>query len=162
MRSGKQGIKFTQDSIDALTEYDWPGNVRQLRNEIERVVAYGSEGLRVRVQDLSPEVTRSRPALAGRPPLSRAYASSGDDNDGAGTRHEFSSARNLSRSSHKSHPVVKIKEATAELERKLIGDALTRNRHNLSRTASDLGLSRRGLRLKLAQLGIDRERPSNG
>jgi hydrogenase-4 transcriptional activator len=159
VRSGKQGIKFTQDSIDALTEYDWPGNVRQLRNEIERVVAYGSEGLRVRVQDLSPEVTRSRSAPSGRPPLSRAYAGNGDGDDGVGARHEFSSARNLSRSSHKSQPVVKLKEATAELERKLIGDALARNRHNLSRTASDLGLSRRGLRLKLAQLGIERERP---
>jgi hydrogenase-4 transcriptional activator len=157
VRSGKQGIKFTQDSIDALTEYDWPGNVRQLRNEIERVVAYGSEGLRVRVQDLSPEVTRSRSAPAGRPPL-RSYAGNGDGDDGAGARHR-SSARNLSGSSHKGQPIVKLKEATAELERKLIGDALARNRHNLSRTASDLGLSRRGLRLKLAQLGIERERP---
>jgi hydrogenase-4 transcriptional activator len=158
VRSGKQGIKFTQDSIDALTEYDWPGNVRQLRNEIERVVAYGSEGLRVRVQDLSPEVTRSRAAQSERPPLSRAYTGNGDGDDGAGARHR-SSDRNLSGSSHKGQPIVKLKEATAELERRLIGDALARNRHNLSRTASDLGLSRRGLRLKLAQLGIERERP---
>jgi DNA-binding NtrC family response regulator len=35
-------------------------------------------------------------------------------------------------------------------------DALARNRNNLSRTALDLGLSRRGLRLKLVQLGIQK------
>ena len=52
---------------------------------------------------------------------------------------------------------VKLKEATAILERQLIEESLVRNRNNLSRTALDLGLSRRGLRLKLAQLGIHRE-----
>jgi two-component system response regulator HupR/HoxA len=52
---------------------------------------------------------------------------------------------------------VKLKEATAVLERQLIEEGLARNKHNLSRTANDLGLSRRGLRLKLAQLGIQRE-----
>jgi DNA-binding NtrC family response regulator len=51
---------------------------------------------------------------------------------------------------------VKLKEATAALERELIQDALARNRNNLSRTALDLGLSRRGLRLKLVQLGIQK------
>jgi DNA-binding NtrC family response regulator len=51
---------------------------------------------------------------------------------------------------------VNLKEATAALERQLIQDALARNRNNLSRTAADLGLSRRGLRLKLGQLGISR------
>jgi len=38
----------------------------------------------------------------------------------------------------------------------LIAESLIRNKNNLSRTAIDLGLSRRGLRLKLAQLGIQR------
>jgi DNA-binding NtrC family response regulator len=52
---------------------------------------------------------------------------------------------------------VKLKDATAALERQLIGESLQRNKHNLSRTALDLGLSRRGLRLKLAQLGISRD-----
>ena len=52
---------------------------------------------------------------------------------------------------------VRLKVATAELERRLIQEALDRNRNNLSRTAVELGLSRRGLRLKLGQLGINRE-----
>ena len=52
---------------------------------------------------------------------------------------------------------LKLKEATAVLERQLIAESLIRNKNNLSRTAIDLGLSRRGLRLKLAQLGIQKE-----
>jgi DNA-binding NtrC family response regulator len=51
---------------------------------------------------------------------------------------------------------VKLREATAKVERQLIEEALLRNRNNLSRTAVDLGLSRRGLRLKIAQLGIEK------
>src|SRR5215475_1496033 len=59
-RSGKQGIVFRQEAIDALIGYDWPGNVRQLRNEIERVVAYSYDAARVSVEDLSPEVVHPR------------------------------------------------------------------------------------------------------
>ena len=49
---------------------------------------------------------------------------------------------------------IKLRDATSALEREIIQSSLLRNRHNLSRTALELGLSRRGLRLKLAQLGI--------
>jgi two-component system response regulator HupR/HoxA len=123
-----------------LTNYDWPGNVRQLRNEIERVVAYASEGLRVSPDDLSPEVANPRKSLGNgrRTEVARTMSAA------ASGRWESSAGR------------VKLKEATASLERQLIQEALARNRNNLSRTAVDLGLSRRGLRLKLAQLGIER------
>jgi DNA-binding NtrC family response regulator len=35
-KMGKQILKFDQQAVNRLTEYDWPGNVRQLRNTIER------------------------------------------------------------------------------------------------------------------------------
>src|SRR2546427_5064514 len=59
-RAGKQPLTMTQEAIDALTEHDWPGNVRQLRNEIERVVAYAMDGARISTEDLSPEVIHPR------------------------------------------------------------------------------------------------------
>ena len=37
--AGKNIHHLRQDSVDALTGYDWPGNVRQLENTIERAVA---------------------------------------------------------------------------------------------------------------------------
>jgi DNA-binding NtrC family response regulator len=49
---------FTQAAIDRLTGFDWPGNVRQLQNEIQRAVLL-SEGDMVDASDLS--VTRARP-----------------------------------------------------------------------------------------------------
>lgn len=153
-RSGKPGISFTQDAIDALTTYDWPGNVRQLRNEIERMVAYGHEGSRIAREDLSPEVVHPRRPLSNdrmRAEAEREFIPVNETRVNAGTN-----------GGGFKKPVegdarVKLKEATAILERQLIEESLMRNRNNLSRTAIDLGLSRRGLRLKLAQLGIQRE-----
>jgi DNA-binding NtrC family response regulator len=41
------------------------------------------------------------------------------------------------------------------LERELIQSTLERNRGNISQTAKDLGLSKRGLRIKIDTLGIN-------
>ncbi|HSB08261.1 MAG TPA: sigma 54-interacting transcriptional regulator [Blastocatellia bacterium] len=153
-RSGKQPLTMIQEAIDALTEHDWPGNVRQLRNEIERVVTYARDGDRISTEDLSPEVFhRKRQAGADRSRWSveRTTALPVDSRHALGANGGRSSAQ----PGFATRP--KLKEATAVLERQLIGEALDRNRNNLSRTAIDLGLSRRGLRLKLAQLGIQRE-----
>ena len=42
--SGKRIGGFDADAIDALMRFDWPGNVRQLRNEIARAVALAADG----------------------------------------------------------------------------------------------------------------------
>ncbi|HSF24519.1 MAG TPA: sigma-54 dependent transcriptional regulator, partial [Blastocatellia bacterium] len=153
-RSGKQSITISQEAIDALSSHDWPGNVRQLRNEIERVVAYALDGARISVDDLSPDVTNPRRVEMRRERPEQAYAAFG-----ASVGRRFAEGTNGSPLTARSNAtgVVKLKVATAELERRLIQEALDRNRNNLSRTAVDLGLSRRGLRLKLGQLGILRE-----
>ena len=43
---------FTSSAVERLTSFDWPGNVRQLQNEIQRAVLL-SEGPEVNVTDLS-------------------------------------------------------------------------------------------------------------
>jgi DNA-binding NtrC family response regulator len=43
---------FTAQAVERLTSFDWPGNVRQLQNEIQRAVLL-SEGPEVNVTDLS-------------------------------------------------------------------------------------------------------------
>jgi PAS domain S-box-containing protein len=51
---GKQGIAIAQETIDALTQYDWPGNIRELQNVIERAVVL-SQGPILRLgRDLLP------------------------------------------------------------------------------------------------------------
>ncbi len=49
---------FTQAAVDRLSAFDWPGNVRQLQNEIQRAVLL-SEGDFVDASDLS--ITRAKP-----------------------------------------------------------------------------------------------------
>lgn len=152
-RSGKQNVTMTQEAINSLSSHYWPGNVRQLRNEIERVVAYAPDGARILIDDLSPEVAHPRRQMRQDRPQ-QGHANFGSFNGGRFPERTNGDAMNgLGGGGGR----VKLKEATAELERKLIQDALGRNKNNLSRTALDLGLSRRGLRLKLVQLGISKE-----
>jgi DNA-binding NtrC family response regulator len=156
-RSGKQGIMMTQDAIDALSTHDWPGNVRQLRNEIERMVAYALDGARISVDDLSPDVANPRRLIRRDRPEHRQEQAYGSFNGSNGRRPLERTNGNHAPGWSTEAGNVRLKVATAELERRLIQEALDRNRNNLSRTAVELGLSRRGLRLKLGQLGINRE-----
>src|SRR5262249_47784219 len=43
-RHGRNVTGFTQRAIDAMLSYEWPGNVREMENVIERGVILGSEG----------------------------------------------------------------------------------------------------------------------
>jgi DNA-binding NtrC family response regulator len=54
-----------------------------------------------------------------------------------------------------------LKEATAVFERRLIEETLERNGHSLSEAAKELGLSRRGLFLKMSQFGLTRSADAN-
>jgi len=48
--------EFAPTTLDALTTYSWPGNVRQLKNEMERVCARLSPDAVISPDDLSAEV----------------------------------------------------------------------------------------------------------
>ena len=61
--AGKNITQVNPDSLSSLGNYDWPGNVRQLENAIERAVALAAgEQLNV---DLPAERPRARAAAAG-------------------------------------------------------------------------------------------------
>ncbi|WP_163576899.1 sigma-54-dependent transcriptional regulator [Halomonas faecis] len=132
---------FTDEAMACLVRYHWPGNVRQLQNEIMRMVALG-DGERLGVELLSDVVqvaleTPPRdeaPILNGAAvPGERAMTLQGAT--GRGT----------------------LKERLTELEVDMIGQALRRHRWNKSRVAEELGLSRVGLRNKLKRYGLDGE-----
>jgi transcriptional regulator with GAF, ATPase, and Fis domain len=55
-RSGRT-LEFAPDAEDALAAFSWPGNVRQLQNEMQRVAAI-ADGPRVERSDLSDEIAR--------------------------------------------------------------------------------------------------------
>jgi len=59
--AGTHPPQLTEDAFAALRSYQWPGNVRQLKNCLERAVILSNNG-RITLAELPPEVTR--PAMA--------------------------------------------------------------------------------------------------
>jgi DNA-binding NtrC family response regulator len=57
---GKRVREIEASAMELLLEYDWPGNIRELENVIQSVVAL-SEGETIRAQDLPNTLQRSRP-----------------------------------------------------------------------------------------------------
>jgi two-component system response regulator AtoC len=58
---GGRTLRFSADALECLVQYDWPGNIRELRNLIERMHIL-HEGDEVRAADLPPEFGRARAA----------------------------------------------------------------------------------------------------
>ena len=55
--------ELTDDALGALRAYGWPGNVRQLKNCLERAVILSNNG-RITLSELPPEVVRPAPVLS--------------------------------------------------------------------------------------------------
>jgi DNA-binding NtrC family response regulator len=126
-RLGKSDVHLSPATLDLFATYWWPGNVRQLRNEIQRAVAMSRPGAIIGPEHLSPDL--SAPA-------------------GSGSFHVGHSARTMPRLSS-------LAAAVERVERDLIGATLEHTHGNVSETARVLGLTRRGLYLKMRRLGID-------
>ncbi|HEV8585197.1 MAG TPA: sigma-54 dependent transcriptional regulator [Methylomirabilota bacterium] len=56
----RKPLSFASDALERLMAYDWPGNIRELRNLVERLQIL-HEGSDVRAADLPPELSRVRP-----------------------------------------------------------------------------------------------------
>ncbi len=55
---------FSQESLDALAGYAWPGNIRELENEIQRLVIQCEPALHIEVTDLSPRLRKIESTVA--------------------------------------------------------------------------------------------------
>jgi DNA-binding NtrC family response regulator len=65
MRAGKNFRSIDKKTLDLLREYDWPGNIRELQNVIERSVILNSgEVFAVDEPWLSKQPARRRPQVA--------------------------------------------------------------------------------------------------
>jgi DNA-binding NtrC family response regulator len=67
---GTNPPEIAPDAMAAMRAYHWPGNVRQLRNCLERAVILANNGM-ITVSELPPEVVRA-PFLAPPPPSAPA------------------------------------------------------------------------------------------
>ena len=129
---GRRDITITAQAMDLLMVCDWPGNVRQVCNEVQRIIARAEDGTVITPDQLSPELRRMSEHMF----TPAGSISPGSPSNGAGT-------------------TVFMSAAVEALERKMIIEALRVQGGNVSRTARDLGITRRGLQLKLSRYGIN-------
>jgi len=125
-RLSKPDLQLSSDVLDLFAQYWWPGNVRQLRNEVQRSVAMAPAGGTILPEHLSADLTAAAPNTGPSGP----------------TRVALRGGQTLA-------------SVVDEIERDLIRDMMNRHRGNISETARSLGLTRRGLYLKLRRLGIE-------
>ncbi|CAN5263365.1 hypothetical protein BH20ACI1_BH20ACI1_17000 [soil metagenome] len=139
-RFHKRDLTITPQTIDLLMVGSWEGNVRQLCNEVQRIVARAEDGEKITPDHLSPEIIRNAKALGPQ--------------DINGNVKPITSY-NIATFNTGSH-VGTLQDAVTELETQLIQEALTRHEWNISRASAELGVTRRGLHMKIARYGIEK------
>jgi transcriptional regulator with PAS, ATPase and Fis domain len=128
----EKNVRLSEEVAEKLYSYNWPGNIRQLQNEIERIVSYAEEKHIATIDDISPEIASYKRAKR-----------SGSVESTNGSRIQVSIPMDAT-----------LAEAVEVLERFILSDMLKKNRGNISRTARQLGLTRKGLQMKRTRLGL--------
>jgi two-component system nitrogen regulation response regulator NtrX len=131
--AGTQPRQLGEDALAALQAYDWPGNVRQLRNVIDWVLimAPGDASEPVRADMLPGEISAITPAVL---------------------RWEKSSEI----------MTLPLREARELFEREYLLAQVNRFAGNISRTAAFVGMERSALHRKLKLLGVNTDEKSRG
>jgi DNA-binding NtrC family response regulator len=126
-RLGQPPLQVEPEAMQALMEFNWPGNVRQLENAIERACVTAREGL-IRRTNLPPDIFRSNePKPSGL-------------------------AVDLERPLPE-----QLNELITTFEKRYLKKALRKTRGHVGRCAKISGLSRRSISEKIAQYQIDKE-----
>ncbi len=132
-RHNKKIEGISPEAIRVLIVYNWPGNVRQLMNAIERSVVL-AEGNILEKEHLSAELIEQ------------------------GSEMSSQSSYTLAEGQWKSEGL-SFQEAKRQMVRSFetafLSTALKENRGNVTKTAAKLGMKRQSLQQKLGELGID-------
>jgi len=126
----KGRVRLTEETMEYLLLYRWPGNVRQLENELRRVIALAENDQVLTPAHLSPEIRESRRTV----PVSDAHAPAANE------------------------MVVRMDQplaaAVESLERQMIQRAIEQAHGHVTEAAKMLGISRKGLFLMRKRWGI--------
>jgi len=134
MRVTRPNVAAEAQSL--LDNYNWPGNIRELRNVVERAVALCDNNL-ITPAELTDEITQSVKLQCNAPTeLQICHESPVHFED---------------------HSRQRLSDAIENQEREMILESVNRNGFNLQRTARDLGISRMTLYKKLDKYQIQRK-----
>ena len=123
---GHPGAVLSDDALACLATYPWPGNIRELRNEIARALALSDDAPSLQPNWFSARVLQGR-ATGAAGDLAAAVPQSGT-----------------------------LSERLDVIEAMVLRETLLRHRWNKTRAAQELGLSRVGLRAKMQRFGLER------
>ncbi len=123
--------RLAPEIMEAFNRYPWPGNIREMENEIERLLVLGGD-----LDVLPLDLVSSRVRDADGVSVGRASAV------------------------RSAIPAGTLKDAVESLEREMIQLGLTRTHWNKSQLAKELGISRSNLIQKCAYYGLDRKEGS--
>ena len=131
--AGVQPRDLSADTLAALQAYDWPGNVRQLRNLMDwlLIMAPGGVADPIRADMLPPEIGSNAPALLNIDPTADIMG-------------------------------LPLREARDLFETQYLQAQLLRFGGNISRTAQFVGMERSALHRKLKQLGVNSDEKVGG
>ena len=132
-RLKKEIAAITPEAVERLVAYQWPGNIRELENLMERTVLF-CEGPEIRVSDLPPEVAGAAP------PQSQSSPS-----HVVGEEPSRPAPESLKEA---------VRAETERVERELIQRALDATGGNVTQAARKLKISRKSLQTKMKELGL--------
>ena len=132
-RLQKEISTASPEAMDALMRYEWPGNIRELENVIERGILF-AETTELTPSDLSEQIQR-RAEPAGSAVTPDTSVQLAED------------------VGHRSMKEI-VRSATDRLERGLITKALGETNGNVTRAAHLLQISRKGLQNKMKELRL--------
>ncbi|HEX8709771.1 MAG TPA: sigma-54 dependent transcriptional regulator [Pyrinomonadaceae bacterium] len=136
--AGPKPPELTPEAMAALRSYGWPGNVRQLRNCLERAVLLSNDG-RITTAELPPEVVRPLAAPAAASPQS------------AGVTGETPAQNSFNPSAASASPT-----SLRDVERQQILAALEQTGWHRGKTAEMLGISPSTLYRRLRDYNLER------
>jgi len=125
-QNGWKPVAFAPSAIGALKEYPWPGNIRELRNVVERLLLLADAEIDGEAVARTLPARHQSQAVAGSQSGDEAAVSTGP-----------------------------LAQRVQDFERATVLAELDRNHRNVSQTARALGLERSHLYKKCQQLGID-------
>jgi len=130
--AGDRHTQLDASALAALSQYTFPGNVRELENLLERALALSDGGV-ITSQDFSfPKMEQESPNPEAALPASA---------------HQHSSSA--------LNPEGDLEGYLENIERQVLSTALEQSRWNKTATAKALGISFRSLRYRLKKLGLD-------
>ena len=158
-RLKKQVTGAEDEAIACLVSHNWPGNIRELENVIERTILF-SEGPLIRMADLpgelggTPHQAMSPPAAVEDRSVSTSNSSGGLPALGGPVAPPPAAPAGLPVGEEVGSLKEAVRAETERVERELIQRALDETSGNVTKAARKLQISRKSLQTKMKELGL--------